>query len=75
MEPRRRLDRPDQDPRPGTPLDAPDPDVAEQQQPWDEHEDEDEPQGKSDTLPPDAPEADYLDQHRPAGLEDDDRDR
>jgi hypothetical protein len=57
--------------RPEMPPDAPEPDVLEQSQPWEEEE-ETEP---SPEIPPDAPEPDVLDQSRPAILDDEERER
>jgi hypothetical protein len=49
--------------------DVPEADAAEQEREWEEHE-ESPPERH---IPPDAPEADYLDQMRDADLEDEDR--
>ena len=50
------------------PGEASEADIAEGEQAWDADEREPRP-----VIPPDAPEADVLDQTRPAHLEDDDR--
>jgi hypothetical protein len=49
--------------------DVPEADAAEQERAWDEHEES--PPKRH--IPPDAPEADFLDQMRDADLEDEDR--
>lgn len=48
-------------------------DAAEQARPWIEEEEEEESPPKLE-IPPDAPEADVLEQHRPADLDDEGRD-
>jgi hypothetical protein len=49
--------------------DVPEADAAEQERGWEDHEES----TQERHIPPDAPEADYLDQMRDADLEDEER--